>query len=317
MVYVFRLYLFLSIGITFQYCTAQQFNINGGILLKAEITLGNQNQWGKLSCMGFGTMNHGDMAIESGIVLASYGFLKRHTVSTTGIAYSYDFFAMAGIGKNSNLLGSAVLQPNTTLVFDAQGKGGFHGIGFGVGKDILPKKLQSYGLRRGAILMRFSTADHSIHIAFHNDFKFGLFKGQGTDHGVTGSLHIGYTQINTSDIAYQLGMGIDLFTPQPDHSKAPRNTINSDDGRKNVWYTLAPYPDLFYGNIYAYGTYQEKQYSVATKLGVNSQKAGAVLQNTLHDGLGLNPRFPWEVTAKDKIFVEISGTTYYKEVTNE
>ena len=43
-------------------------------------------------------------------------------------------------------------------------------------------------------------------------------------------------------------------------------------------------------------------------LGYNSQQLGAYIQNTLHDGIGLNPRFPWNVRAQDKIYVEVSGS---------
>jgi len=47
---------------------AQKVNTNGGILLKAQITLGNQNQWLKLGIFGFGTLNYGDLSLESGMI---------------------------------------------------------------------------------------------------------------------------------------------------------------------------------------------------------------------------------------------------------
>ncbi len=296
---------------------SQKLNANGGILLNAEITLGNQNQWFKLGVFGFGTLNYGDLSIESGLSFASYQFVKRHTLKTSGFAYSYEFFALAGIGKNNNLLGSSVSYINTAIIFNPLGEGGFNGLGFGFSKDFLPKTLKSYGIKRGALYMRFSNANHNIHFAFHNDFKIGWFKGAGTDYGVTGSLDIGFTKIQDLEKVYQLGLGIDLFTPRPDYSQSPRNTINSDDGRKNVWFTLPPITDLFYGNIYGYGLYQEDHYLVHTKLGVNSQKAGAYIQNKLHDGLGLNPRFPWIVETQDKLYIEISGNAFLKEVSDE
>jgi len=296
---------------------AQNLNIDGGILLQAEITLGNQNQWLKLGVFGFGTMNYGDLSVESGVSFTTYQFIKRHTKKTSGLAYSYEFFGLGGIGKNTNLLGSAVSNTNTAIIFNPTGKGGFNGLGFGFSKDHLPKELKSYGLKRGALLMRFSNANHNIHFAFMNDFKIGWFNGAGTDYGVTGSLNIGFTKIEDPNTIYQVGLGIDIFTARPDYSRSPRNPINSDDGRKNVWYTLPPFKDLFYGNLYAYGTYQDEYYSVHSKLGINSQKAGAFIQNTLHDGIGLNPRFPWAVDTKDKIYIEVSGNAFYKNVTNE
>lgn len=234
-----------------------------------------------------------------------------------GSAYSYDFFALAGVGKNTNLLGSSVSNQNTTLIFNPNGKGGFKGLGFGFGKDVLPKTLKSYGLRRGALHMRFSNSNHNIHLSFLNDFKIGWFKGSGTDYGVTGTLDIGFTKIEDLQTIYQLGLGIDLFTPRPDYNQSPRNPINSDDGRKNVWYTLPPLNNLFYGNLYAYGTYQKDNFNMHLKSGINSQKAGAYIQNTLHDGLGLNPRFPWRVETKDKLYIEITGNAFLKEISDD
>ena len=299
------------------FCYAQRLEFNGGVLLKSEITLGNQNQWLKLGILGFGTANLGDAAIESGISLASYTFLKRHTVKQSGFSFSYEFFTLVGIGQNSNLLGATVSNENTAVLFDATGEGGFNGIGFGFGKDFLPKQFKSYSLRRGAIILRFSNANHSIHLAFKNDLKIRIFNGEGTDYAATGSLNVGFANIQDINSIYQFGFGVDLFTARPDYSRPPRNPINSDDGRKNVWFTLPPFKDLFYGNIYGYGLYQNNDYSVYAKLGVNSQKAGAFIQNTLHDGYGLNPRFPWRVETNDKLFFEVSGNIFYNEVSDE
>ncbi len=305
--------VFLSCSLLY----SQRFSADGGIMLKTEITLGNQNQWLKLGVFGFGTLNYGDISLESGVSFASYQFLKRHTVKTNGLGYSYDFFALAGLGKNSNLLGSSLSKMNTSIIFNQKGKGGFNGLGFGFSKDYLPKSLKSYGLKRGALLMRFSNANHNIHLVFQNDFSIGLFSGAGTDYGVTGSLDIGFTAITNPQTVYKLGIGIDLFTARPDYSRSPRNSINSDDGRKNVWFTLPPFKELFYGNLYAYSTYQENDVSIHSNVGINSQKAGAYIQNILHDGLGLNPRFPWLVETKDEIYIEVSGSTFFKAITDD
>ncbi|TPN88983.1 hypothetical protein [Aquimarina algicola] len=310
----FTLLFFLALFISTTNAYTQVLKANGGVLLNAEITIGNQNQWLKLGVFGFGTLQYKDLSLESGLSIASYTFLKRHTIASPGIAYSYEFFALGGIGKNSNLLGSSISNMNTNLLFNPNGEGGFNGLGFGFGKDYLPGNLKSYGLRRGAFLMRFSNSNHNLHLAFLNDFKIGWFNGSRTDYGVTGSLDIGFTKIKDLTTIYQLGFGVDLFTPRPNYSLSPRKTINSDDGRKNVWYMLPPYKDLFYGNLYLYGTLQGEHLMAHTKLGINSQKAGAFIQNTLHDGIGLNPRFPWAVETKDKLYIEISGNAIYKNI---
>ena len=292
--------------------SSQQLQIDGGVLLKAEITLGNQSQWLKVGAFGFGIANYGDVSLESGLSFASYQFFKKHTKKRSGLAYSYEFFALGGIGKNTNLLGSSVSEMNTAIIFDPRKKGGFNGLGFGFGKDYLPKDLKSYGIKRGQFIMRFSNANHSVHAVFSNDFKIGkLFNGERTDYATTGSLIVGFAHIQNDFRVYQAGLGIELFTPQPDYSRSPRNKINSDDGRKNVWFTLPPFKDLFYANLYAFGTYQDENYELHSKLGINSQWIGAYVQNTLHDGFGLNPRFPWNVEEKDKLFFELTGSIIY------
>jgi len=296
----------------------QRFEAQGGVLVKAEITIGSQNQWLKVGAFAFGTLNYGDVAIESGASLASYAFSKRHTVRQSDVAYGYELFALAGIGGNSNLLGSSVSDFNTALLVNAEGDGGFQGLGFGFGKDYLPGKLKPYGIRRGQIILRSSIANHNVHIVFHNDVRFGkVFNGQGTDYASTGALTIGYTQLVDAQEVFQLGVGVDLFTARPDYSRAPRNPINSDDGRKNVWFTLPPFVDLFYGNLYVFGHYQEEHLSFSAKAGINSHKAGAFIQNKLHDGFGLNPRFPWDVSRKDRLFIELSGSLFIDAIGDE
>lgn len=313
----FFYFFIILILVTPNIAKAQKLNANGGFLVKGTILLGNQNQWLQLGAFGFGSLNYGDASLESGLSFVSYQFAKRHTKRMNGFAYSYEFFTLIGIGKNSNLLGSSVSKLNNEVIFNPNGNSGFNGLGFGFGKDHLPKALKSYGIKNGQFLMRFSNANHSMHIVFTNDFKFGtIFNGERTDYANTGSLHAGFTSINNKQQVYQAGIGVELFTSQPDYSKAPRNPLNSDDGRKSVWYTLPPYKDFFYANLYAFGAYQDAHYSVSSRMGINSQRLGAFIQNILHDGMGLNPRFPWDVTKKDVPFIEASGSINHKITTD-
>lgn len=303
----------LSLSIALLLCglkmNAQDIEFNGGIQLKATLLLGNQNQAFKLGVFGFGIANYNDVAIEAGATIFINQLFKRHTVKNTGVGYGYDLFSMIGFGQNSNLLGSSISNINNTLLVNPNGKGGFGGFGFGLEKEFLPAELKSFSPRRGSILTRFSNANHSINIAFLNDFRFGrLVRGEGTDYAATGTLKISYSEIRENNLAYQIGLGIELFTPQADFSKSPDNPINSDDGRKNVWYVLSPFEDLFYANGYVFGTIQDNHFSGSLKLGYNSQRLGAYIQNVLHDGIGLNPRFPWDVRALDKLFVEVEGS---------
>jgi hypothetical protein len=288
---------------------AQKLNANGGFLIKGTLLLGNQNQWLQVGAYGFGALNYGDASLESGVSFVSYQFVKRHTKKLSGLAYSYEFFTLVGIGKNSNLLGSSVSKLNNEVIFNTNGDSGFAGLGFGFSNDVLPNTLKSYGIKNGQFITRFSNANHSIHTIFTNDFKFGsLFNGERSDYATTGAFHVGYTSIYDRQRVYQAGIGVELFTSQPDYSRPPRNPINSDDGRKNVWYTLPPYENMFYANLYAFGAYQDANYSVSTRVGINSERLGAFIQNMLHDGIGLNPRFPWDITQKDLLFIETSGS---------
>ena len=296
----------------------QQFSASYGVLGTIQLVLGNQNQKIDAGISLFGALQYGDAAIESGFNFSAGQLLKRHTIRQPGRVYRYEFFGLTGIGSNSNLLGAALFDSGSTLLYRANGKGGFHGIGFGFQKEFLPGTLDFFSIRRGKFLMRFSNANHSIDVSFMNDFRFGrLFYGQGTDFGPTGTLQIGFTQINSIDQVYRTGIGVALFTPKPDYTRTPRNYINSDDGRYNVWFTKASFQSVYYANIYAFGTYQENFSSATLHLGINSQKLGAYIQNTLHDGPGLNPRFPWDVFQKNKLFYELTGSLYKRILSDE
>ena len=290
---------------------SQQLRSNGGILVKTEIALGNQNKTIKLSVFGVGTLNYGDASLETGFSLFSGQLFQRYTVNKKGLFYGYDFFLLGGVGNNSNLLAASLFANNQTLLFSNSTSDNFNGIGFGFQKEFLPNDLRSFSLRRGKILMRFSNSNQSFKIVFTNDFRFyPLFNGQGTDYGQTGGIEFGFSRINSRYEAYQIGIGLELFTPKADYSITPNNSINSDDGRKNVWSTLSPYNELFYANLYASGSYQNRHFESSLKLGLNSHKLGAYVQNTLHDSFGLNPRFPWQVDKKDKILIEATGSIF-------
>ncbi|UZO81962.1 hypothetical protein NBT05_05715 [Aquimarina sp. ERC-38] len=291
---------------------SQTFTANVGVLGGATLTIGNQNQTLKFGISAIGTVNYGDVSLETILDISAGPLLKRHTIKQTGWLYSYDFYSLAGIGKNSNLLGLSLTNQPTGLLYNQKGRGGFQGIGFGFKKEFLTGELSYVNIRRGKLLMRFSNAQHSFDLTFTNDFRLGrLFNGEGTDFGVTGTLRLGYTEILSTHKILRAGVAIALFTPRPDYSLTPVNPINSDDGRKNVWYTLKPFSDTFYTNLYAFGRYQSRSSFAFAKVGLNSQKLGAFIQNTLHDGSGLNPRFPWDVTAQDKLFLEV-GTGIFK-----
>ncbi len=288
---------------------AQTINLNTGILIGFTATLGQQNQKIEANLLAIGTINYGDMATETVLTLSIGQLLKRHSIKYSGPFYGYDFYTLAGIGKNNNLLGAALTNHTSVLIFNAEGKGRFNGLGFGFKKEYLPGNLAHFNQKIGKFIFRFSSAQQAFDVTFLNDFKFApIFNGEGTDFGCTGALKIAFTKIISPSEIYRSGIAIELFTPKPDYSKTPNNTLNSDDGRKNVWHTQAPFTNLFYANLYAFHTHQTVHYSASIKAGFNSEKLGAYIQNTLHDGSGLNPRFPWNTKAKDKLTLELSGS---------
>lgn len=288
---------------------AQSIDLNGALLLGAEIHLGNQNRVVQFFIKGLGTVSYGDASTEVGASVYLSQLYKRHTIGAKGIGGGYEVFALAGLGDNNNLLGSSIFKNSSSLLLDSNGSGGFKGLGFGFQRELLTSQLKDYTPRRGSLLLRFSENEHSFQVAFRNDLRLGkVFNGQATDYGETGSLLISYSRITSNHTAYLAGIGIELFTPKADYSKTPSNLINSDDGRKNVWFMSAPYEKVFYANLYAFGNYQGQWHALAGSLGVNSQKLGAYIQNTIHDSFGLNPRYPWDVVARDLFFYELKAS---------
>ena len=295
----------------------QSLKVNFGFLLKAQIQLGNQNQGIKLGAYGLGTGQFKDFSIETGVALYSGYLLKKHTIKTSGFNFGYDFFTLVGVGNNNNFLASSFFEDGPLLA-TIENKQHFYGIGFGFEKEFLPKELSTFNQRLGKLLLRFSNGDNSVNIQFKNDLRGGnLFYGDGTDFGKTGMLKLSYSSIVNPRETMHVGMALSLFTPNQDYSRTPNNRINSDDGSKNVWYTKTPYKNLFYANIYAFGGYQNSSFSSTLKVGMNSEKLGAFVQNTLHDSFGLNPRFPWSVDKKDKLFLELNSSIFNTENTNE
>lgn len=291
----------------------QSFTTNGGVLFKAQIQLGNQNQGIKFGAYAVGAAHYGDAAIEGGISLYSGYLFKRHTAKTQGINYGYDLFGLIGIGNNTNLLVSSFFAENP-LLFSLENDQKFYGLGFGIEKEILPANLKEFNQQIGKILIRFSNANHSINSQFKNDFRFGkVFRGDGTDFGNTGQFQISYSQFQSPLRAFHLGLGLKLFTPEADYSRTPDNLQNSDDGSRNVWHTQGEHSSLFYANVFGFGSYQDDGVFAFAKAGVNSQKAGAYIQNRLHDNFGLNPRYPWDTRATDKLFIETGGSVFIPE----
>lgn len=301
-----KCFFVLCFWITFQFGYTQDTRATGGFSLKAEFIFGSQNQQLKIGGYVFGAVNFGNFGVESGADASLYLFVKRNGVRMTGIGHSHEFFGMAGWGKNTNLLGSTIAILPTESIYNPKGEGGFGGFGFGVNKDFLPGNLRKFNSRRGNFLLRYSNSNYAFNLNFSNDMNAGPLKGQGTDLGATGSLIITAVEIRRYELR-RIGVGLDVFTPEADYLHVPRNQINSDDGWRNVWFNSNPYEDLFHANLYIDARFQNNAYAWAGKLGIDSPKIGAYVQNSIHDSFGLYPRFSWPVQQKARLFYEFSS----------
>ena len=237
--------------------------------------------------------------------------LQRHTINQKGLIYGYDVFYLLGYGRNNNLLGSALSQYNLSVLYDEKQNNSFYGLGFGFEKQFLPHQLKEFQQRLGRLMLRLSEGNTSYDLSFKNDLRIGgLFYGDATDYGDTGSLYVNYTKAIDPVNIHQLGFVIQLFTAKPDYNKIANNTINSHDGRKNVWHTTGVYKNTFFAN--AYLKYKRQTHHIVYQLntGIESNKLGAEIQNRLHDSFGLNPRYPWNVSNKKGWYIEGSSQLY-------
>ncbi len=274
----------------------------GGIQFKIEWVAGSQNVLIRAGVTGFGAMQ-GAVSTEMGAGLWAYRYLRRYGAVESGWGLGYEVYGLAGAGKNENLLGSTLSMYQHDAFFRAGRSGDFFGLGLGVSRDIPFGSLRKFAVRRGHALVRVANGNHSVHLNFANDFRAGPFSGSARDQGPTGSFHIGYARIDHRRLR-RYGLGLDFFTPEPDYARAPDNPQNSADGAKRVWHNTRPWADLFHANSFVMIGQQEANRAWSAKLGVDSAKWGAYVQNRIHDSFGLYPRYPWPVTEPARPYIE-------------
>lgn len=304
-------YLFIVLVFTFYASFAQGIRTNGALTLDVKVTLGNQNSLLQLGVSAFGTSHYKNIAAEGGVSVYTGYMLKRHTIKKSGFISGYDVFYLLGYGNNLNLLGSSLSQYNQAVVFDKGANNRFYGLGFGFEKQYLPTDLNEFEQRVGRLMMRFSKNQNSFGLSFKNDFKIGrLFYGDATDFGNTGSLFLNYVHAKNVDEIHKIGYALELFTPQQDYHRIANNLLNSDDGRKNVWYTTGNYKNTFYANTFLQYNIQRSDAVYQMNIGVESNKLGAYIQNKLHDSFGLNPRFPWQVYKANEFYIQGTANAF-------
>jgi hypothetical protein len=285
-----------------------EFNL--GINIQA--VFGTHNQYIRAGVVVFGSSQEQNLALESGAGLWIQRGVRRFNAKTLHWSSGYDAFGVVGLGDNSNQLGSALTELAVPIFFNNTSDKGFVGIGFGVNKEYFSGSLSKFSQRRGRAIIRLANKQSSLHISFANDLRDGLFNGEASDFAQTASATAKYTQIRNDSLT-QYGLSLDLFTPQPDFNRLPDNEKNSSDGRRRVWYTTKPWENLYNANLYIEYARQDQSKFWSAKIGIDSPKLGAFAQNSIHDELGLTPRFPWPIEKADRVFFESTIGYQYDE----
>ena len=298
-------WLCVVLTLVFSYANAQSFvYVQGGLGVKVAVTLGTQELDVKTGLSGFGVLHAGAFSVEGNLNIQLGSFLRHYGINKPGVFSYIEASILAGFGKNANMLGSNIGFTERVVLYDTTGRGNFYGLGWGIIMQPVSGSLSKFNNRRGSFNLRFAGDEGSFFISFANDFRSSLMRGTGTDKGLTGQIKLGYTRLYNESV-YTLATGFDLYTPEPDYVRPPRNPVNSDDGRKNVLYGTKPFSEVFHANLYMQVGYQSLSKYGYAKLGIDSPKIGAFVQNTLHDNFALYPRFGWPVHKNAKPYFEL------------
>ena len=281
------------------------------IQAKLEYTFGSQNNLLKIGLFSFAASDD-KVDLEFGAGIWAYPYLTRYGAKAPNWGYGYELFALVGAGNNQNLLGSSVSMYQNDAFFeqkiDNRRGGKFFGAGLGISQDQPRGSLQKFGVQRVHLITRFANKSNSTHINFANDLRISKWMGAGLDQGPTGSLHIGHARIS-GDKLQRLTVGFDAFTPQPDYTRPASNPKNSEAGAKRTWFTNEPWGSLFHANFFLGISEQKRDQVWSAKLGLDSPKLGAYIQNRIHDSFGLYPRYPWPIDENAKFYFELSAAT--------
>ncbi len=295
-------------------------SLRTGLNIGANVTFGTQIQSFNLCLDVTSSLFHENLISKNGnsiLINGSFNYElynRKFGVKNYGSGIRYSLKALAGWNSALNLAGSIISTTSTNYLIDYSHPSSFNGIGAGIDVNYQFGKLKKFNNRRGNFLGLFSNDKFIYHFNLSNDFKSGILRGKGGDMGETGSFIIKVAHINDNftDI---YGAGLELFTPKPDYSKDPTRQKNSDNDSKIVLASTKPFDDVYHGNIFGLFSRTSNEFTTELKLGVDSKKIGANVQNWLHDTFGLYPRFEWPIEEKNKIFIEAKGGVLSKIIT--
>ncbi|MEM9024765.1 MAG: hypothetical protein AAGB22_13545, partial [Bacteroidota bacterium] len=284
---------------------------DGGVMASISLNLGLQENNLDLRLSLFGVANYKSTAAEAGINLTGNLFLEKFGISESGRNAVIEGFGLFGFGDNTNLLGMKAGRYSDVIAYDPNGQGGFYGIGVGVAQHLISGTLSKFATRQGSLLLRGSNGRGSVAINIYNDPKVGFFHGSGTDKGPTGGVVVTYSRLaDDRDALDVFTFGLDVFTPEPDYSRSPRNPKNSDHGSRVVAYTTEPYGDVFHANTYVGYQRQQDGWAGQLLLGLDNPRFGAKIQNVFHDNFALYPRFPWPTEKRSRLYLQARGTLH-------
>jgi hypothetical protein len=278
------------------------------------MVFGTQDNLIDLGLSASGIIQNSTVALELHGGIGRDFFLTKYGAFTKGKSLNlegYFIIGSSGNRKNVPYYSSDFLMPSFAKYQNGpQGEfQTFSGGGLGVRKTTIKGDVKHLANQQWIILVRARTSANRLIIGrIRNDFKYGLLRGGGTDLGETGSFYVGYSLLDNNSFTHTIGANFALFTPKPDYSKNPTNNINSSDGSHPVLYTLKPFEDLFHGNFFGSYHFLSPFFGQYIGLGMDSQKIGGKVQNYLHDSFGLYPRYPWDMTKRNKLFIQLKST---------
>ena len=292
--------------------------INGAI--SVNILLGSQLKALNVGLSVFGTTSYkSETSLEGGLNFNFSPFIQKHGIYQGNFSSSLELFGLVGYGKNNNLLGSNVGLTNHTSFYDYTIKDGqFYGVGMSVILNKITGDLSKFQNNQGGLIFRLSEKQNSVTFNINNDLSAWPFSKSGSDKGNTARAMLSYTTIKGFEL-FGFGFGLDMFTPEADYGKAPRETINDEDGTVAVLFNTKPYDDLYHLNLFSSFVYQNQQnnFNIDGRIGIDNYKLGAFVQNSIHDSFGMVPRFSWPVTKKGKFYSLLDINTSLNQDFNE
>lgn len=285
---------------------------DGGAAVNVRLTLGNQNKSLALGIPLFGAAVGGHASVEGGVSYTLGQHFQMFEVGSLGwgrsaLSSTLDWQVQGALGQHRGFLGLDSGSP--TPLFANDRRKFTAGLGLGQRYNWLPTRIKEFENVQGTLKVFFAHGDFRESILFSNDTRMYfplLVLGGGTDLGPTASL-LGRLDIRNGRGVLSLGIAHDMFTPLPDRTRPPTNT-SVRQGKHGTYFTQGNFQNLYHGNTYTFAEFRERHWQASVKLGVDSQRLGAAIQDFIHNNVTGSPLFPgWDPNQPARLFLELSG----------